>query len=77
MEDHPTPPRHTTPPNDLAGLLHDFGADWQIEIEPGGMYVAIERKPPPVLRFQLAVSAEGLRVLLEADRVMRGADAAD
>ena len=48
-------------------LLHDFGEDWQIQQEPGGLWVAIERPVVPVVRFYLAETPDQLRELLEAD----------
>lgn len=51
----------------LNGLLHDFGEDWQIQREPGGLFVAIERPVIPVVRFHIAETPEQLRELLEAD----------
>lgn len=53
------------PPPD--GLLRDYGEDWQIQQEPGGLWVAIERPLIPVVRFYVAETTAKLRQLLEAD----------
>ena len=57
----------------MNGLLHDFRDDWQIQQEPGGLFVAVERPQIPVLTVHVADSAAELRELLEADP-RRGGD---
>jgi hypothetical protein len=55
----------------MTGLLHDFGEHWQIQQEPGGLWVAIERPQMPYLRSYVAETPEQLRQLLENDRELR------
>jgi hypothetical protein len=52
---------------ELAGLLHDFGARWQIQrmTSPAG-FVAVRRPEPSVMEVHCARDVEELRTKLEA-----------